>query len=87
MKSLIFKNPVTSSIIINIIGLIIIIYAIGKGIYGITLLAIPIAVLNRCIIDYGININNKKKLMIYFSVFVMIITTVYFTLLTHNAVL
>jgi len=87
MKALIFKNPVASSIIINIIGLILIIFSISKGMYGISLIAIPIAVLNRCLIDYGANIDNKKKLMIYISVFIMIITTAYFSLLTHKSAL
>lgn len=87
MKALIYKNPVASSIVINIIGLILIIFSISRGMYGTSLIAIPIAVLNRCLIDYGANIDNKKKLIIYVSVFIMIITTAYFSLLTHKSAL
>jgi hypothetical protein len=84
MKSLIYNNPIASSIIINFMGLILISYLLGKGVYGITLLCLPIAILNKGIIEHGANINYKKRIMIYLSVFIMVITAAFFTLHMHK---
>ena len=84
MNSLIYKNPIASSIILNLTGLIFISLLLVKGIYGSAVLALPIAIFNRIIIEYGVNMNYRRKLMIYLSVFIMVMIIMFFTLHIHK---
>lgn len=83
MKALILKNPITSSIIINLTGLIFTGLLLSKGIYGVIILCLPIVIVNKGILAYGVNINYKKKIVIYLSIFIMVITTMFYSLYVH----
>lgn len=83
MKALILKNPITSSIIINLTGLIFTGLLLSKGIYGVIILCLPLVIVNKGILVYGININYKKKIVIYLSMFVMVMTTMFYSLYVH----
>lgn len=72
MKSIIYKNPVILAVTINIITLILLIYAISEEILLFSMLPIFTGVLNRRIIDNGHNIDRRKKIII-FSSFVLIL--------------
>lgn len=73
MKSIIYKNPVVSAVIINIIALSIFIYSISKREYGYVMFVMMIGVVNRRIIDNGENLNKQKKTVIFISLFLMVI--------------
>lgn len=72
MNSVIYKNPVISAIIINILSLIIYIYLTSRieSLFGIFL--IFVGAFNRQVIDNGNNLDKKKKIIIYISFLLMI---------------
>ena len=72
MKEILYKNPVVSCIIINIVSLITYIYLIKDRNFIFTVFLILIGVINRKIIENGININKQKKTIIYISFFLML---------------
>lgn len=72
MKGILYKNPVVSAIIINIVSLITYVYLIKDGNFIFTVFLILIGVINRKIIENGININKQKKTIIYISFFLML---------------
>lgn len=72
MKGILYKNPVVSCIIINIASLITYIYLIKDRNFIFTVFLILIGVINRKIIENGININKQKKTIIYISFFLML---------------
>lgn len=72
MKGILYKNPVVSAIIINIVSLITYIYLIKDRNFIFTVFLILIGVINRKIIENGININKQKKTIIYISFFLML---------------
>lgn len=72
MKEILYKNPVVSAIIINIASLITYIYLIKDRNFIFTVFLILIGVINRKIIENGININKQKKTIIYISFFLML---------------
>lgn len=72
MKGILYKNPVVSAIIINIASLITYIYLIKDRNFIFTVFLILIGVINRKIIENGININKQKKTIIYISFFLML---------------
>lgn len=76
---IIYKNPVISAIIINIISLITCIYSIIVGEPVFIMLLVLVGVLNRRIIDNGKTINKKKKIIICISFFLMIIIGLLFS--------
>lgn len=62
MKSLLYKYPVLSGIILNLSAMCLVIYAIKSQIFLLMMLTCPAAgILNRKILDNGFNVNNKKK--------------------------
>lgn len=73
MKSVVYKNPVISVVVINIIILIICIYAISESAYAFTMLIMVVAVVNRRIIENGQNIDKQKKTIMFISFFLMAI--------------
>jgi len=83
MKALILKNPIASSIIINLIALIFTGLLLSKGIYGVIILCLPIVIVNKGILAYGVNINYKKKIVIYLNIFIMVMTTMFYSLYLH----
>ncbi|HEY8805388.1 MAG TPA: hypothetical protein VIM42_09855 [Clostridium sp.] len=72
MKSIICNNPVMSAVTINIVTLILFIYAISSRAYGFTIFIILVGAVNRTIIDNGLNIDKHKRLIIFISFFLMI---------------
>lgn len=72
MVEILYKTPLISSILINLLSLFVFIYSIQKGnLIFITFLVI-IGVLNRKIIDNGVNLSKWKKYVIYFTFFSML---------------
>ena len=71
MKSIIYKNPVISAVVLNIITLIVFIYAINEKGYAFTMIIIAIAIVNTRIVDNGKNINKMRKAIIYMSFILM----------------
>ena len=71
MKSIIYKNPVISAVVLNIITLIVFIYAINEKKYAFTMIIIAIAIVNTRIVDNGKNINKMRKAIIYMSFILM----------------
>jgi len=71
MKSIIYKNPVISAVALNIITLIVFIYAINEKGYAFTMIIIAIAIVNTRIVDNGKNINKMRKAIIYMSFILM----------------
>lgn len=67
-----FKNPVISAIIFNLTILIITTISASKG-AQLSILLIPSGLINRIIIDKGVDLNGKKKTIIYLSFFTMLI--------------
>jgi hypothetical protein len=76
---IIYKNPVISAIIINIISLIMCIYSIMGRKPVFMMLLVLVGVVNRRIIDNGKNIDKKKKIIIYISFFLMIAIGLFFS--------
>jgi hypothetical protein len=73
MKSLIYKNPLLSAIIINSITLFICIYSIFKTSIFFMPIMVFVGIINRKIIDNGKGLNRKKKILIHTSFFLMLI--------------
>lgn len=73
MKPVIYINPVISVVVINIITLIMCIYAISEKVYAFSMLIIGIGIVNKRIIDNWINIDNQKKTTMFISFFLMVI--------------
>ena len=71
MKSIIYKNPVISAVALNIITLIVFIYAINEKGYAFTMIIIAIAIVNTRIVDNGKNINKMRKAIICMSFVLM----------------
>ena len=69
---IIYKNPVISAIIINIISLIMCIYLIIVRKTEFMIFLVLVGGINRRIIDNGNDIDKKKKIIIYISFFLMI---------------
>ncbi len=72
MKAIIYKNPVISAVVVNILSLITYIYLIKERNVGFIMFLVLIGVVNRQIIDNGKNLNKKKKTIIYSSFFLML---------------
>lgn len=72
MKVIIYKNPVMSAVILNIISLIIVIFSISEKAYALQVLVILVGLANRKIIDNGENIDKQKKIVIYVSFFLIL---------------
>lgn len=73
MRSIIYRNPVISAIIINIVTLFLFIYSIREGKYGLVIGLIFVGVANRRIIDNGEKVDKKKRAIIFISFFLMVI--------------
>ncbi|MDU5108645.1 hypothetical protein [Clostridium sp.] len=84
MKSIIYKNPVISAIIINIVTLVILIYSINSG--GIWGAIIPVftGIGNRRIIDNGQNVDKQKKKIILFSFILMLLVFLTYSKYMYN---
>lgn len=72
MKLIFYKNPVISGILLNLSAMFLSIYAIKYRITPLIIMIGLVGVLNRKIIDNGINMNNKKKTLIVVSFIVLI---------------
>lgn len=86
MKSIIYKNPVISAIIINLAAMFLSVYAITYRISYLIIAIIPVGILNRKIIDNGIDMNNKKKALILVSFTIMIVVFFLYNLYFHNMI-
>ncbi|MPQ30614.1 hypothetical protein E4V42_04105 [Clostridium estertheticum] len=73
MKSMIYKNPVISVVVINIITFIMCMYGINERAYAVTMLIIVVGIVNRRIIDNGENIDKQKKTTMFISFFLILI--------------
>lgn len=73
MKSIIYRNPVTSAVIINIVTLILFIYSIREREYGLVIGLMIVGIVNRRILDNGEKLDRKKRSIIFISFFLMII--------------
>lgn len=71
MKLKIYKNPVISAVLLNLISMIFIMCIIKSGFIILILMVIPVSTANRKIIDNGINMNRKKKAVILVSFWTM----------------
>ncbi|WP_297421046.1 hypothetical protein [Clostridium sp.] len=71
MKLIFYKNPVISGILLNLFTMFLSIYAIKYNITPLILMIGFVGVLNRKIIDSGINMNSRKKTLIIVSFIVM----------------
>lgn len=72
MKVIIYKNPVISAVVVNILSLIMYIYLIKEGNIVFIMFLVLTGVVNRQIIDNGKNLNKKKKTIIYISFFLIL---------------
>lgn len=84
MKSIIYKNPVISAVIINIVTLIILIYSIKEREGWGSIISVFAGVGNRRIIDNGQNIDKQKKKIILFSFVLMLIVFLTYSTYMHN---
>jgi len=73
MKKLIYKNPIMSAVILNIVSFIIFMFSISQRTYGVLTLIIIVGIANNQIIINGENIDRQKKFIIYISFILMII--------------
>lgn len=84
VKSLLYRNPVTSALIINTITLILAIYSVFYLQYWL-IAWLPLAgILNRKIIDNGENINKQKKNFILVSFVFMLVCFLVYSFHLHN---
>lgn len=72
MKVIIYKNPVISGLVVNILCLIMFIYLIKQRNIMFMMFLVLTGSVNRQIIDNGNNLNKKKKTIIYMSFFLML---------------
>ena len=86
MKSIIYKNPVISAIILNLVAMFLSVYAITYRIPYLIIAIIPVGILNRKIIDNGKDMNNKKKALILVSFTIMIVVFFFYNLYFHNMI-
>lgn len=81
---IVYKNPVISAIIINIISLIMCIYSIMLRKTEFMIFLVLVGGINRRIIDKGNDIDKKKKIIIYISFFLMIGIGLFFSFYTNR---
>lgn len=84
MKSSMYENPVRSAIILDAFVLYMTIGSILDNQYNFTILLIMLGVVNNKIINKGKNLNQKKKNIIYFSLFLTMGIFLIFALYMHN---
>lgn len=73
MKSIIYKNPVISAILINFFTMFLNIIIIKKGLISyVMMIMIFNGILNGKILNNGTDMNNNKKILIIVSVVIMI---------------
>ncbi|MBZ9637635.1 hypothetical protein [Clostridium sp. FP1] len=80
MKSMIYKNPVISVVVINIITFIMLMYAISERAYAVILLLTIVGIVNRLIIENGENIDKQKKTTMLISFFLIVIIQFAYTM-------
>jgi len=84
MKSLLYRNPLISTITINFITLILFVYSINQRITPLTILLMLTGVVNRKILDNGINLNKQKRTIMSLSFFTMVGLTIIYIFYIHN---
>lgn len=84
MKSLLFRNPVISAIAINFMAMILFMYSINQRITPLTISLLLTGVVNRRIIDNGINLNKQKKTIISLSFFITIGIIMIYVIYIHQ---
>jgi len=72
LKSIIYKNPVKSGIILNLFSMCLSIYAIKYSVSLLSIAIVSVGILNRKIIDNGVCLDKKKKMIIMVSFIIMI---------------
>jgi ABC-type uncharacterized transport system permease subunit len=86
MKSIIYKNPVIAGIIINLVAMFVSVYAIKYRISYLIIAIIPVGIVNRKIIDNGIDMNIKKKVLILVSFTIMIVVFFLYNQYCYNVI-
>ena len=86
MKSIIYKNPVISGILLNLSAMFLSIYGIKYSITPLIIMIMPVGILNRKIIDNGTDMNNKKKALIIVSFVVMLVIYFLYNQYFHNMI-
>jgi len=86
MKSIIYKNPVISGILLNLSAMFLSIYGIKYSITPLIIMIMPVGILNRKIIDNGTDMNNKKKALIIVSFVVMLVVYFLYNQYFHNMI-
>lgn len=84
MKSILYRNPVTSAIAINFMTMILFIYSINQRITALTISLMVTGVVNRRILDNGINLNKQKKTIIFLSFFISIGIAMLYNVYIHK---
>lgn len=69
---ILYKSPVISVTAINVISFIILIYSVSNGISLMAVFMPLIGVINGRIIDKGVNINRKQRIIIVVSSLIML---------------
>lgn len=69
---IIYENPVTSALTINIVSLLISMYSVKTNVKAITFFLVMIGIVNGKILQHGTNLNKLKKAIIFLSIFLMI---------------
>ena len=72
MKSIMYRNPVISAIFINLITMILFINSINQDNLSFMFTLMLTGILNKNIINNGINLNKQRKEVIYLSFFISI---------------
>lgn len=70
MKSILYRNPVISALTINCMSMILFMYSISQRLTPLTISLILTGVLNRKILDNGVNLDKQKKSIISISFFI-----------------
>ena len=86
MKTIIYKNPVLSGILLNLSAMFLSIYGIKYSITPLIIMIMPVGILNRKIIDNGTDMNNKKKALIIVSFVVMLVIYFLYNQYFHNMI-
>ena len=86
MKSIIYKNPLISGILLNLSAMFLSIYGIKYSITPLIIMIMPVGILNRKIIDNGTDMNNKKKALIIVSFVVMLVVYFLYNQYFHNMI-
>ncbi|GLC30098.1 hypothetical protein [Clostridium omnivorum] len=84
VKSLMYRNPVISALIINTITLFVAVYSVFYDEYWLLAWMPLVGILNRKIINKGENINKQKKNFILVSLVFMIICFLAYSFHMHN---